>query len=201
MHMRNLTATQQEVLDEYTRRAEAGSEPPTLRELCEKFGWKSRNGARMHVLALIKKGKLASDGLYKPRGNVLTAPAVKHVNLVCGVGTGAKAMKMETELALPRFLAPDDDCFALQVDDDEMKEAAIACNDIVVVRQTKAAILGDLVVVEIGGRLVVRKIETDSSGGLVARTKPSRGSGMSVPLRHIRVRGIVRSLLRHFPTQ
>lgn len=198
-HMDDLTPAQKRVLAEYTRRAEEGRGPPTLQELCDTFGWKSRNGARSHVLVLMKKGKLTQDGHHKPRSVALQAPAVVRVPRVKGVGTGAKAMEPESEIPVPAFLAPDDDGFALQIDDNEMEGASLKADDIVVARNATKVMLGNIAVVEMGGRLVVRRIESDGGAGLVAATRPMRGAASAVPLKHVKIRGIVRSLLRHYP--
>lgn len=55
--MRPLTAKQSSIVA-FIRECIAGGAPPTHAELCEHFGWSSRNSAQTHLTALKQKGAI-----------------------------------------------------------------------------------------------------------------------------------------------
>ena len=65
---RSLTSRQEQILNFIrTRRL-----PPTVREICAEFGFKSPNGAMCHLQALARKGYIARDPMRARAIHVLT---------------------------------------------------------------------------------------------------------------------------------
>jgi len=56
-----LTAAQRKVLDFLENRSERGEPPPTYREICKRFGYRSPKAASDHVAALEKKGYVTRE--------------------------------------------------------------------------------------------------------------------------------------------
>jgi repressor LexA len=56
-----LTATQAKVLAFIKAEIAVCGRPPTLREICERFGYRSTNGAHDHLVALERKGYIERD--------------------------------------------------------------------------------------------------------------------------------------------
>ena len=57
-----LTEAQENVLAFMVRHQELHARPPSLREICEEFGFASHNAARKHVQALERKGMVKQTG-------------------------------------------------------------------------------------------------------------------------------------------
>ena len=55
------TARQQAVLDFIVKAMRTHGRPPSIREMCIEFGWTSPNGPRIHLLSLVRKGKLRRE--------------------------------------------------------------------------------------------------------------------------------------------
>jgi len=126
--MNQLTVLQRRVLDVFRQRASAGAPPPTYRELCKEFGWRSTGTARDHLKALVRKGALdAAEG--RARGAHLhTGPTEGTVPLplVGGVVAGLPGVSdklVEAHIPVPAFLVPSGDGFLLPVTGDSMEGA------------------------------------------------------------------------------
>ena len=65
--MDDLTPRQREVFD-FILDGYAAGRVPTLREICGRFGFRSLNGAQVHLTALEKKGVLAANDGIAARG-------------------------------------------------------------------------------------------------------------------------------------
>ena len=58
-----LTPRQRSILEFIRRQISRDGRSPTVREICTHFNFKSTNGARDHIKALIKKGHLERDSM------------------------------------------------------------------------------------------------------------------------------------------
>jgi repressor LexA len=58
-----LTEPQAKILAFIKTSVAVHSRPPTLREICERFGYRSTNGADDHLVALERKGYIAREKL------------------------------------------------------------------------------------------------------------------------------------------
>lgn len=194
--MKELTTAQRRVLAAFEERAGSGRSPPTLRELCERFGWNSTAAARDHVAALVKKGVLAAANGTARGTELRESPFVQVPHLL--EGRWGRAASGGPTLSLPRFLAPADNSFAINVNDDGMLPLGLMTGDVVVASKTSAAPAGSIVVVTVGGDLALRHVAIGPQGDLVAVSYTYDGVAIQVPLRKLRVRGVVSTLLRNF---
>lgn len=173
---RGLTDRQREVLAHIRAALERTGRPPTLRELGARLGIRSTNGVRDHLEALVAKGYLARDprsarGLRllraapAPTAADLPAPpatpGVRRVPLLGGVAAG-KPLFADQELGdallLDERVVPNGGAvFALRVEGDSMRDAAIHDGDYVVVREQPSAAPGDIVVALLEDEATVKR--------------------------------------------
>jgi repressor LexA len=186
-----LTALQSAVLDEFVKNEESGHAPPTYSELCAKFGWSSTAAARNHVDALVKKGMLRRD-----EGGRRGAHIARQLPLVMGEGAAAgEAMRTLSEIEVPRHLMPTSSGFTLNVMDTSMVAAGVLQWDVVVAEENSVPRAGDLVVVEVEGKLLVRELIRGGKQPLVRNAprsrRPSTRDGAQL-------RGVVVGLMRRY---
>lgn len=124
------TPTQQKVLDFFRNRAAAGAPTPTYQEIAEVFGWSSRNAAKQHVLALIRKGMLKANTEGSARGTSLAEPLAYRTQLVSHLGRDQGAV----DLAVPTYLLPEQGVLlAFHQPDNRLASAGLLEHDLVFV--------------------------------------------------------------------
>lgn len=144
-----LTRPQQLVLHFIEERSDSGEPPPTYREICERFGYKSPKAAADHVAALEKKGlvtreKGRSRGLRLVRRSV-GVPLLGHI--AAGLPREAWPAPNQNLMLDPRFFGIRDRsrAFALRVTGDSMIGRQIFDGDIVLLEHGAAPQDGDIV--------------------------------------------------------
>jgi repressor LexA len=160
--MDKLTRRQEEVLGflkEYLR--EAGF-PPSLREICARFGIKGPQNAAKHLDALERKGfikrKAASSRAIELLGGPWTGGGVS-VPIAGRVRAGAPTLAVEDivgRMVLDERFFRCSGAFVLKVEGESMIGAGIADGDFVVVRPQPDASNGDIVVALIDGEATVK---------------------------------------------
>lgn len=147
---------------QFVRERILAGEPPTVREVQERFGFKSVGTAREHLDNLVAEGRLTklggvSRGFRLPDadgGPTLRIPILGHVQ------AGAPTLAVEDVQGYIPVQAPPsaDDLFALRVDGESMNRAGILPGDLVVVRRQSDAAHGDVVVVLIEDSATVKRL-------------------------------------------
>lgn len=158
----SLTALQARVLQVFRSRAHEGLPPPTYRELCTEFGWRSTGTARDHIRALVQKG-LVDPASGRARGTRLRSPVVPTLTLplVGRVVAGRPEISEEhaqEEIAVPAFLAPSGPAFLLVVHGDSMRDVGILDGDVVVVRVTPEPRNGEIAAVTVDGETTLKRL-------------------------------------------
>lgn len=176
----HLTEAQEEVFAFMVRHQDTHSRPPSLREICEEFGYASSNGARKHVQALERKG------LVKQTGDGRTYAAVTQhqvqeflfkVPLVGSVPAGLAAANPQLDgqtinLDPSLFgLASAKGLLALLVRGDSMTGAMIADGDIAVIRDQPAR-PGDIVAALIDGESTLKRLVQERSKTFLRAENP-----------------------------
>lgn len=157
------TDRQRRIVEVYRRRAADGEPPPTHRELCKQFGWKSTGTARDHIRALVQKGILA-PAEHRSRGAHLMAdrPNGRFLPLVGRIVAGRPLVSdehVEREVLIPTEFAPRGKGFVLRVSGDSMEGVGIYADDLVIVRQTRTANPGAIVAVTVGGESTLKLLQ------------------------------------------
>ena len=160
-----LTPRQQKLLTYILDSIRGSGRPPTVREICSAFGYRSTGTARDHLKALQTKGhlkKLAgkSRGLI-PRNwpKILRAefPPMPILGRVPAGGPLLAEENIEGSLDLSEEFSGQK-TFALKVHGDSMIEAGICENDLVVVRAQDHAAVGEIVVALVDGESTVKRL-------------------------------------------
>lgn len=144
--MDTLTEAQEAVLAFMVRHQEANTRPPSLREICEEFGFASHNAARKHVQALVKKGLVADTGdgrsyaakVAQVQEHLFTIPV--YGTIPAGLPAANPAHADETIRLDPTLfrLRSAKGLFALHVRGDSMIDAQIADGDLALLRAMPA---------------------------------------------------------------
>ena len=159
-----LTTLQQRVLDCIAKTMREDGRPPTLKELCRRFRWKSDNSARQHLRLLSQKGALLRDGrlargIRIPGLDVARTP-LREVPLVGRVAAGAPIeaiQNLDGMLGVDPALFPEERIFALKVKGDSMIDAGIHEGDIALVQSDAAPAEGAIVVAILDGEATVKE--------------------------------------------
>jgi repressor LexA len=169
--MRDLTKKQKEMLTIISEHVEENGFPPTYQQLCEIFGFSSKNAVKKHIDALVQKGYLEKDSTargmrivdpeYKPRTDInLSVPLVGHV----AAGFPILAQEnVERYVSVPRHLIRTEGrYYALRVRGDSMINAGIFENDLVIVKAGNTANANEIVVALIGDEVTVKRLLTQN---------------------------------------
>ena len=151
MEMGGLTKKQRSVLSYVFEQVRAKGRPPSLQEICERFGFASNRSARDHLAALERKGYLTRGGSH--RGFELVWSKVWSLFGIPILGRVPAGTPTLAAAEYEGTIAPDDiypadaeGTFALRVKGDSMKEAGILPSDLLIVREQPTADDGDIVV-------------------------------------------------------
>lgn len=142
--------------------------PPTVREVQERFDFRSVQTARQHLEQLVEEGRLdkrqgKARGYRLPEGPG-QAPTVL-VPLVGQVQAGALSEAIE----LPEGYVPAQarrdpgELFALRVRGESMRDAGILPDDVVIVRRQATARSGEIVVALVGDEATVKRLHRRGS--------------------------------------
>ena len=143
----------------FRQRAVDGA-PPTLREVQEAFGFRSVNAARRHLEALVADGRLDKRP-GQARGYRLAGmmPSAQQVPVLGRVQAGALTTAVEDlEGYIPVEAGMADECFALRVQGESMRDAGILPGDLVIVRRQETANDGEIVVALVGEEATVKRL-------------------------------------------
>ncbi len=124
--------------------------PPTIRELCHYFGFKSLNTAHFHLRSLEKKGNIQ---VHRGKGRGVTLPGARplserQIPVVGRIAAGTPILALEN---IEDFLGIDkgffgaETTFAVQVRGDSMVDAHIQDGDYVIIKIQDQAEKGDIV--------------------------------------------------------
>lgn len=179
---KQLTDRQEEILSFIEKFLESNGYPPTLREIGKKFEISSTFGVKRHLDALVKKGFVKIEG-FASRGITLLhqngdQESVKDISfrservsieipIVGRVAAGVPMLateNIEGNIVIDSsYLRNSDDCFGLKVKGDSMINAGIFEGDILIVRQSKQAINGEIVVALLDDEATVKRYENKNN--------------------------------------
>lgn len=137
--------------------------PPTVREVQEAMGFRSPQSAQKHLQKLVEEGRLRqregeSRGWTLPRSAGIRPPAM--VPLLGRVPAGPLSEAIEElDGYVPCEARSAEGLFALRVQGDSMRDAAILDGDVVVVRAQPTARSGEIVVARVGEEATVKRLQ------------------------------------------
>jgi repressor LexA len=163
----SLTPPQQKLLTYILDSIRGSGRPPTVREICRAFNYRSTGTARDHLNALETKGYIRkqpgkSRGLVPSNwSKLLRAEFLLPIPILGRVPAGGPLLaeeNIEGTLDLSEEFAGQK-VFALKVHGDSMIEAGICEDDLVVVRAQTHAEAGEIVVALVDGESTVKRLE------------------------------------------
>ena len=201
--MDDLTEKQKRVLQLIAERTEAEGYPPTLREIAQHLGVRSKNTVIKYLRKLEEKGyiskseKARSIRLLEKAADLCSGAEV-NLPLVGAVTAGQPVLaeeNIERYVPIPRHLLRNGGrYFLLRVTGDSMEGAGIFDGDLVVVRSTSEARNGDIVVALLGDEVTVKRLVVR---GKQRYLKPENPRYSEIhPEGEWTIQGVVVSLLR-----
>lgn len=180
--MRGLTEKQRRMLRIISEHVENNGFPPTYQQLCDIFGFSSKNAVKKHIDALVAKGYLEKDS--SPRGMRIVDPEYmpsaetqNSVPLIGHVAAGFPILaeeNVERYVPVPRnLIASEGRYFALRVRGDSMINAGIFEDDLVIVRAGNTSRHSDIVVALVGGEVTVKRLTVDSGVTFLKAENPA----------------------------
>lgn len=156
-----LTIRQQAVLHFLKRYLDANGFPPSIREIARHFGMADGKGAKKHLDALVRKGKIERvagrprairivEGV-SPRGRLLPILGMVRAGIPL-----LSEENIEGELLLDPSVAPREEAFLLRVKGESMIGAHIVEGDYVVVQKQPIVQNGEIAVVVVDGETTLK---------------------------------------------
>ena len=192
-----LTEAQENILTFMVRHQEAHARPPSLREICDAFGFASHTAARKHVQALARRGFVTQTGdgrtwaANNPKeiqGYLFSVPVFGTVP--AGLPADNQAQANETIRVDPAAfgLRSTKGLFALHVRGDSMIGAQIADGDIALLRQETAG-PGAIVAALIDGQSTLKRLVREGRRTFL-RAENERYRDL-IPIEHLTIQGVL----------
>lgn len=172
--MKTLTDKQQIVLETIHQYQQKNAFPPTLQELSEIIGVKSKNAIVKHLAALEKKGYIHKEGASARGLKIINFDSLdfttesqeqlsNEIPLIGHVAAGLPILaeqNIDKYVSIPEHLMTSNhQYFALRVQGESMIEAGIFNFDIVIVKKTNQAKINDIVVALINDEATVKRLK------------------------------------------
>ncbi|MDZ7362191.1 MAG: transcriptional repressor LexA [candidate division KSB1 bacterium] len=203
--MKKITEKQKQILGLIGRHVKERGFPPTMQELADELGIRSKNAIFKHLAALESKGFIHRHGGGAARGitvlHPMGLPYQAHADNIPVVGRVAAGSPIVAEQNIERYVAVPDyltsgggSYFALRVQGDSMIDAGIYEGDLVIVRSTTQAANGDIVVALTGEEATVKRLV---ASGETMYLKPENPAYSPIPLSQAwSIQGKVVALIR-----
>ena len=203
--MNEPTRAQQRVLDFIQAEVNAGRPIPTLREIAERFGFRSHRAAACHLEALKRKGFVESEP-GKARSLRVTSPLAKlrgrvmDIPLFGSIPAGfAREREQEAEGCVSVDIEsigfkPARNAFALRVAGDSMIGRHIVDGDIVVLEHGPEPRPGDVVAALIDGESTLKTFLRRNGKPYLKAENPKYPD--LIPAQELMIQGVFKALIR-----
>lgn len=191
-----LSETERKVF-EYIKQCLEEGYPPTVREICAQFGFKSTSTAHRYINALVEKGML-EKGSNQNRALKLTGGNGMKIPLVGTVTAGVPITAIEDITDYINFQPNknySNPLFALKVRGESMINAAILDGDIIVAEQTSYAENGEMIVALVDGESATVKTFYKEDGHY--RLQPENDNMDPIIVDNVSVLGKVVGVIRY----
>ena len=174
--MKNLTEKQNQILTILARAVKEQGFPPTMQELADELGFRSKNSVYKHIAALEAKGYIHKHKGGSARNitvlhsmvglpNQATADSVPLLGRIAAGFPTLAEENVEKYVPIPDYITKDGgEYFALRVQGDSMIDAGIYEGDMVIVRSTNDARNGDIVVALSGEEATIKRFMVGDEG-------------------------------------
>lgn len=201
----HLTRRQQEIYEYLRDHLDNFPHPPTLDELCDALGLKSRGSLHKQIQALIQ------EGLIEPMNNLR-----RGIRLVDQADTGVveedelplygyiaagqpiEAIANPETIPVPPVLRTGGPCYVLEVRGDSMIEEGILDGDWVIIEQREQARNGEIVVALVDGEEATLKRIEQQQGKVILHPANSSMEPMSFATEQVQIQGILVGQMRSY---
>lgn len=199
-----LTRKQREVYEYLQEHQEEFSDhPPTLDQLCQHLGLKSRGSLHKHVHALINAGLVEPlEGLHR---GIRLAQADEESNenelpLVGRIAAGLpiEAIEQSERIEVPPQLRTGNNCFVLEVKGDSMIEAGILEGDHVIIEPRSSARNGEIVVALIDHEEATLKTLEQQPGKVTLHPANNTMKPFTYHPDQVKIQGVVVGQMRQY---
>jgi len=202
-----LTRRQQEIYEYLEENLPRLPHPPTLDELCNALGLKSRGSLHKQVQALIEAG------LVEPMNNLrrgirlteataedIPASDAQELPLYGRIAAGQpiEAIANHETLSVPSHLRTPNPCYVLEVHGDSMIEEGILDGDWVVIEQRDQARNGEIVVALVNEEEATLKRLEKTSDQVVLHPANSSMQAMRYHPSQVRIQGVLVGQMRSY---
>lgn len=201
----SLTRRQQEIFDYLRANLPDYAHPPTLDELCDALGLKSRGSLHKQIQALV------DAGLVEPMNNlrrgirlVEEEPAIAADNDALplygyiAAGRPIEAISNPESIDVPSQLRTPNPCYVLEVRGDSMIEEGIMDGDWVVIEHRDRARNGEIVVALVDGEEATLKRLEQRSGEVVLHPANSSLTPMHFDPSQVQIQGVLVGQMRRY---
>lgn len=176
--MERLTTRQKEILGFLREFISESGFPPSLRDICARFGISGPKNAAKHLDALERKGFIRRRAGSSRAIELLEGRRTGGVSVPIAGRVRAGAPELAVEDIVGRVVLDESffrcsGAFVLKVEGESMINAGIADGDFVVVRPQPDASPGDIVVALIDGEATVKTFLRDGDGVVLRPENPS----------------------------
>jgi repressor LexA len=193
-----LTEPQQLILGFIEERSERGESPPTYREICKRFGYRSPKAASDHIAALEKKGRVVRDkGRARGLRLVQKSPGIPLLGCIAAGLPREALAESDRQLALDPVACGIRDrsrAFALQVSGDSMTGCQIFDGDVVILESGVAPRNGDVVAAIIDNESTLKTF-AQKEGKAWLRAGNPRYPDL-IPVIDLTIQGVARAVIR-----
>ena len=199
-----LTRRQQEVYDFLDKKSRRFKHPPTLEELCQAMGLKSRGSMHKHIQALITAGLIEPmDQLRRGIRLVESSPAELDEEMVpflgfIAAGHPIEAIENVEPMVVPPQLRTQRSCFVLQIRGDSMIDEGILDGDWVVIERREHARNGEIVVALVEGAEATLKRIEQHPGRVILHPANSTMEPMIYTPDQIQIQGVLVGQMRSY---
>lgn len=197
-----LTRRQEEIYN-FLRDQQADlSHPPTLDELCQMLGVKSRGSLHKHIQALTDAG-LIEAASKRQRGIRLTTSEPDHEYELpflgrIAAGNPIEAIEIPESIEVPQMLRSNGQCYVLQIRGDSMIDDGIFDGDWVVIEKREQARNGEIVVALIEGREATLKRIEQCPNEVILYPANSSMKPMHFSPGQVQIQGVVVGQMRSY---
>jgi repressor LexA len=192
------TISQRSILEFLEERVANGETPPTYREICRRFGYRSPKAAADHVAALEKKGLLTREkGRSRGLRLVKKTSGIPLLGRIVAGSAGEALPEAEQRLPIdPRSfgIREPSKAFALRVIGDSMIGRKIFEGDIVLLEQGRTPLDGDIVAALIDNESTLKTL-VRKDGKIWLRAENPLYSDL-IPALDLRIQGVARAVIR-----
>ncbi len=200
-----LTRRQQQIYDYLREHLEEFAHPPTLDELCDALGLKSRGSLHKQIQALIENGLVEPMNnlrrgirlVDEEPGDAADSDALPLYGYIAA-GSPIEAIRNPEHIDVPAQLRTPNPCYVLEVRGDSMIDEGILDGDWVVIEHRERASNGEIVVALVDGEEATLKRLEQRGGEVILHPANSSLSAMHFRAEQVQIQGVLVGQMRRY---